>query len=186
MRLGEVKEQADADLVVASRRGDEVAFGELVRRHRSTITYAVSRLTRDPRDREEVVQEAFALAWFNLPTFEDRSQFGSWIYRIAVNAAFMRLRRLRRTERQDGAGTHYLRGEPRRPDDIVEGRDLVESVLGSLRGTQLEVFVRRRVLGLSTEEVSRELRLSSNAVKTRLHRADEHLRDLLGEVVARI
>src|SRR5262245_24104541 len=82
-------------LVQSAQQGDEDCFGELVRRH-SQIAFRVAyNVVRSHEDAEEIVQEAFLKAFLHIKDFEHRSQFSSWIIRIALNTALMKLRSAR-------------------------------------------------------------------------------------------
>src|SRR5205809_2616672 len=92
---------AEAALARA-RRGDGEAFRELVERHSREVFRLAFRMTGNEHDAEDVVQETFLKAYRKLPSFEERSQFGSWLYRIAANSAYDLLRaRVRHDDRID-------------------------------------------------------------------------------------
>src|SRR5512141_1746329 len=86
-------QQDEAGLIAALKAGDPQAFTELVERHSGTIYNLALRLTNNPQEAEEVMQETFISAFRALDRFEGRSQIGTWLYRIAYNAALMRLRK---------------------------------------------------------------------------------------------
>ena len=77
--------KADIDLVNEVRMGDRAAFAELVRRHQKPLYRMALRFTKDHGSAEDVVQETFIKAFNKLHTFEERSSFKSWIFRIAIN-----------------------------------------------------------------------------------------------------
>jgi len=83
---------SDQDLVERARSKDEAAFEELVGRYEDKLYRLAMRFVRNETDAQEILQDAFLSAWRNLPTFEGRAQFGSWMYRVTVNAALMLLR----------------------------------------------------------------------------------------------
>ena len=87
--IGEV---ADEVLVERARAKDEAAFEELVNRYENKLYRLAMRFVRNETDAQEILQDAFLSAWRNLPSFEGRAQFGSWMYRVTVNAALMLLR----------------------------------------------------------------------------------------------
>src|SRR5471030_3442807 len=85
-------------LVQAAKRGDDSAFEELVRRYDRNVFRIAQHITQNREDAEDVVQEAFLKAYGNLQKFQEQSKFYTWLVRIAVNEALMKLRR-RRPER---------------------------------------------------------------------------------------
>src|ERR1039457_1068493 len=88
---GLVGEVADEALVERARAKDEAAFEELVNRYENKLYRLAMRFVRNETDAQEILQDAFLSAWRNLPSFEGRAQFGSWMYRVTVNAALMLL-----------------------------------------------------------------------------------------------
>ena len=139
------------------------------------------------------MQEAFLLAFRALPQFEGRCCLSTWLHRIVVNAALMKLRSRRRHPEEwieeilpdcpsDGlsAATH---GSVDEPEDAklerAELRQLVRRCIGRLPERFRTVLVLRDIQELSTEEACRLLRLSPAAIKTRLHRARQALQKLL-------
>lgn len=88
------KGSADA-IVAAAKRGDTQAFEELVLRHRQRVLGVALRITNNREDAEDVAQESFHKAFVHLDAFQEKSQFSTWLTRIAMNEAFMLLRRRR-------------------------------------------------------------------------------------------
>src|SRR5262249_24726333 len=86
----------EANLLMCARASDAAAFGNLVMPHRDAILRLAHRILRNREDAEDAVQTAFLEALRHLDAFQGRSRFSSWLTRIAVNAAFMRLRASRR------------------------------------------------------------------------------------------
>lgn len=86
---------ADEALVAAAKSGDRIAFAELWGRHSNTAFKTAYRITRNPDDAEDVVQEAWMKAYVHLKTFDGRSKFSTWLIRIVINSALMTLRRKR-------------------------------------------------------------------------------------------
>ena len=85
----------DKGLVAATKRGDAQAFEELVLRHRQKVVVVAQRITNNREDAEDVAQESFHKAFLHLATFQEKSRFSTWLTRIAMNEAFMLLRRRR-------------------------------------------------------------------------------------------
>lgn len=89
------KKDSDGTLVAAARGGDRQAFGELVLRHQQRVLAVAQRITKSQEDAEDVAQESFHEAFLHLDSFQEKSQFYTWLTRIAMNEAFMLLRRKR-------------------------------------------------------------------------------------------
>src|SRR3977135_35881 len=170
-------------LVRAAKQGDDKAFEELVRRYDRNVFRIAQHITQNREDAEDVVQDAFLKAYGNLAQFQEQSKFYTWLVRIAVNEALMKLRR-RKPER-----TVSLDEEIKTEDDSVprevedwsphparmttqaELRDILTRTIQGLPPGFRTVFVLRDVEGLSTEETAQALELSIPAVKSRLLRA---------------
>ena len=88
-------EETDAALVTRAREGDPEAFGGLVERHSARLFQLAFRMTGNEHDAEDVVQESFLRAYRQIDRFESRAVFATWLHRIAVNAALMKLRKRR-------------------------------------------------------------------------------------------
>ena len=189
--VGPVSEELT--LVQAAKRGDDSAFEELVRRYDRNVFRIAQHITQNREDAEDVVQDAFIKAYTNLKQFQGQSKFYTWLVRIAVNEALMKLRR-RRPER-----TVSLDEEIKTEDDSVprevadwspnpeqqykqaELREILDKTINGLPASFRTVFVLRDVEGLSTEETAEALELSVPAVKSRLLRARLQLRERLNK-----
>ncbi len=195
-------ELSDEALVARARQRDTAAFEELLGRHEDKVYRLVSRIMKNDADAQEVLQESFLSAWRNLDKFQGQSQFSSWLYRVAANAALMALRTRRRRPsipiEELAAGTldrAVLDGGTavgpspgsrsdwsKRPDDQFQSAELrshIQTAVDALPETQRAVFLVRDVDGLSTEDTAALLGLSLPTVKTRLHRARIALREAI-------
>jgi RNA polymerase sigma-70 factor (ECF subfamily) len=181
----------DADLVSRTRAGDHGALQELLGRHAEPLFRLAWRFVRNEQDAQEILQNVLVTTWRKLPGFEDRSQIGTWLYRVTVNASLMLLReRSRRWKCVNvgcNAGTagaanvaHEMDPTPRsRPDEQLESRELGRALahaIDRLPAGLRPVFDLRELQGWSTRKTGRWLGLSDSAVKTRLHRARIALR----------
>src|SRR5665811_1789029 len=112
--VGPVSEELS--LVQAAKRGDDSAFEELVRRYDRNVFRIAQHITQNREDAEDVVQEAFLKAYRNLAQFQEQSKFYTWLVRIAVNEALMKLRRRKpeRTVSLDELSLIHI-SEPTRP-----------------------------------------------------------------------
>jgi RNA polymerase sigma-70 factor (ECF subfamily) len=163
----------------------------MVERYSGIVYNIAVRLTNDPLEAEEVMQETFINAYRSLDRFEGRSQLGTWLYRIAYNAALMHLRKRRPLttsideplvdEDGDTAPRQLVDWGPL-PDQIVlsgELRQVLDQAIARLPEGLRVVFVMRDVEGLSTAETAEVLELTETNVKVRLHRARLALRERL-------
>src|ERR1700746_3442951 len=101
---------SDSALVLAQNSGNTRAFEELVLRHKQRVLAVAQRITNNREDAEDVAQESFHKAFLHLDAFQEKSRFSTWLTRIAMNEAFMLLRRRR----------GFLEVLPESPDDGVE------------------------------------------------------------------
>jgi RNA polymerase sigma-70 factor (ECF subfamily) len=154
--------------------------------------YAIAiRMVNSREEAEEVLQETFISACKNITKFEGRSALGTWLHRIATNAALMRLRKRKLQEvsldapieTKDGADVYReIQDWAFAPDDHAmnsEVRTTLEKAISELPETLRTVFVLREIEGYSTEETARMLDISISAAKVRLHRARLRLRQTL-------
>ncbi len=174
-------ETSDPELVRRARNGDHSAFEALVRRYSERAHRAAYRVVRDPHQSEEIVQEALIKAYRGLRTFESRSSFYTWLYRIVVNLALDRRRRERRApslEWDDGVAkevdpraTTPVSEDPELASRRREVRELVAQGVQELPDGQREVLLLREVEGLSYEEIATTMGISKGTVMSRLHYA---------------
>ena len=188
---------ADLELLASLRRGEAGALKALAERHGPTIYRLAFGITRNRADAEEVLQDVLLTLVNRCASFEGRSALGSWIYRIATNAALNK-RRGKRSEletsledllptfQSDGhrAGdrTYLLADWSQNPEEELlagERRRVLERALDSLPDHYRVVLVLRDVEGLSNDEVSTLLGEPVSSVKSRLHRARMVLREQL-------
>ena len=178
-------------LVHAAKGGDVQAFEELVRRYDRNVFRIAQHITHNREDAEDVVQDAFLKAYENLHQFQGQSKFYTWLVRIAVNEALMKLRRAKpgrvvsldedvKTE-EDSLPREVADWSPNPEQQYnqAELREILTKTIQGLPTTFRTVFVLRDVEGLSTEETAEALDLSIPAVKSRLLRARLQLRERL-------
>ena len=179
----------DAAAVALARGGDSEAFRSLVERHSRLVFRVAYRMTGNEADAEDVVQETFLKAYRQLGRFESRANFGTWVYRIAMNCAidYMRAKPKRESAEEDdfleraaGGG-----GEPGADDLVLAGEigAKVQSALGLLSEMERAAFVMRHYQGFSIEEIGRSLGLKTNATKHSIFRAVKKMRVALGPLV---
>jgi RNA polymerase sigma-70 factor, ECF subfamily len=184
----------EENLLACARAGDAAAFGSLVMPHRGAILRLTHRILRNREDAEDAVQTAFLDAFRHLDAFQGRSRFSSWLSRIAMNAAFMRLRASRRktetsldemVERENAARLQVVeaRPNPEQECSAKELRVLLGKAFDRLGPRYAEVLHMYHVQELSAKEAARLLGVPVGTVKARLHRArsrlSRHVRSIL-------
>jgi RNA polymerase sigma-70 factor, ECF subfamily len=188
----------EVPLLEALRRGDADAYEQLVRTHTGRLLAVARRLLRNDEDARDAVQEGFLLAFRGLPAFGERCRLSTWLHRIVVNVALMRIRsRERKPEAQiddllpefqpDGHHVQQFdewRLPPQQRLLREEARAQVRAAVDRLPESYRTVLMLRDIEELDTAEVSQMLSISPNAVKIRLHRARQALRTLLDPVLA--
>jgi RNA polymerase sigma-70 factor, ECF subfamily len=187
----------DVALVERARGGDVHAFETLVKQYDRQVFRIAQHITQNREDAQDVVQDAFLKAYEKLDQFQGNSKFYTWLVRIAVNEALMRLRK-RRTGRMVSIDEDVETDEGSMPRDLADWSPDPEALYGqSEMGDILRrtiqglppgfrvVFVLRDVEGLSTEETAETLGLSIPAVKSRLLRARLQLRERLSRYFKR-
>jgi RNA polymerase sigma-70 factor (ECF subfamily) len=183
--------ERDAELLWRVRQGDKSACEECIRVHSPGVYRLALRLMRDPSEAEDVMQDAFLSAFKGIESFDGRSTLRTWLYRIAYNAAMMRLRKrqpefVSLDDAPDLPGGwqpprvfHDWSSAPDQELETAEVRDALERAVQELPPTLRAAFVMRELEELSTAETAAALGLSEDAVKTRLHRARLWLRERL-------
>jgi len=178
-------------LLAQAREGNTRAFAELVRRYEGKIFRLAQHITQNREDAEDVLQETFMKAYEHLDQFKGDSKFYTWIVRIAVNQALMKLRR-RKTDKSVSLDEQIDTGEdtivreiaawdedPEQQFSREELGGILDEAIQSLDPPYRSVFVLRDIDELSTEETAEALGLSVPAVKSRLLRARLQLREKL-------
>ncbi len=185
---------SDADeraFVEALQSGDDAAYEKLVREHSGRMLAVARRFLREEDDARDAVQEAFVSAFRAIGNFEGGARISTWLHRIVVNAALMKLRTRRRKPEEsidellphwkDDGHPEATPGpwSPERLLDRDQLRSLVAGGIDRLPDSYREVILLRDIEELDTAEAAEMLGISTNAVKTRLHRARQALRETL-------
>jgi RNA polymerase sigma-70 factor (ECF subfamily) len=193
MTLEAIPAAGEQNLLARLRAGEESAYEELVRSYGGRMLAVARRFLPVEEDARDAVQDAFLSAFRSIDRFEGHAQLSTWLHRIVVNASLMKLRTRRRKPEQsieellpgyldDG---HFERpASPWRSEDLdpaeqEELRELVMRSIHSLPEGHRNVLLLRDIEDLDTAEVAELLQISPGAVKTRLHRARQALRELL-------
>jgi RNA polymerase sigma-70 factor (ECF subfamily) len=185
---------ADAELLARLRAGEESAFETLVRAYGGRMLAVARRFFQDEADARDAVQDGFLAAFRAIKSFEGGSRLSTWLHRIVVNAALMKLRsRRRRPEEpieellprfdEEGHFAGEVRGwEPAACEALVERREtraMVRRCIDRLPESYRTVLLLRDIEERDTDETAALLGISRQAVKTRLHRARQALRALV-------
>jgi len=174
-----VDQKTDEQLVAEFNSGNIMAYEELIQRYAGKAYSLAQRLTRNPEDAEEVLQDVFVTVYRKLSKFEGKSTFSSWLYRVTVNASFMKLRRRKHDNNisVEEVLPQILNGALARQsnscteaDKVTEQHQLseaLEEAIGRLPDEYRPVFILRDVDGLSSREVGKILNISVPAVTSR-------------------
>jgi RNA polymerase sigma-70 factor (ECF subfamily) len=175
----------DEEIVEQVRAGDGQLFEHLMRRHNARVYRAARAILHDDAEAEDVMQDAYLRAYEHLADFEGRSKFSTWVTRIAVNEALLRLRRSKRFDPldthtdQESSMSDPSATSPEQNASDVEMRAVLEKAVGQLPDEFRAVFVLRAVEGMSGAETAECLGIGEDTVKTRLHRARGRLQEML-------
>jgi RNA polymerase sigma-70 factor, ECF subfamily len=189
----------DRQLLMALRGRDEQAFELLVRVYGGRMLAVARRFVRNDEDAQDVVQSAYLNAFRSVGQFEGQCQVSTWLHRIVVNTALMKLRSRRRKPetsidellpsfQDDGHHVEQFSDWGAPADELMERaetRAIVRSCIDRLPQNYREVLMLRDIEELSTEESARMLSMTPTAVKVRLHRARQALSTLLRYEFAR-
>jgi len=181
----------EADLVAKAKAGDADAFTDLINQYERRVFRMAKQITQNDEDAEDVLQETFLKAYSHLDGFQGNSKFYTWLVRIAVNEALMKLRK-RRSDKTVPLDEPIDTGEdvvarevavwednPEQRYSREEMADILNEAVQSLKPAYRTVFVLRDIEEMSIEETAEALGLSISAVKSRLLRARLQLREKL-------
>ncbi len=179
--------KSDLELILEFQKGDQRSFEELISRYSTKVHSLASRLTRNTEDAEEVLQDVFVTVHRKIGGFEGKSSFSSWLYRVTVNAAFMKLRKRKQDQtvplEELVQQAHVVPALKSPESSFVDSQSIrnemleaLEAAIRKLPDDYRPVFILRDVDGLTSREVSKILDLTVPAVKSRLHRSRLMLR----------
>jgi RNA polymerase sigma-70 factor, ECF subfamily len=185
-------ELPEHELVEGLRRRERAAAEALVTAYGDRVYRLALRITGNPSDAEEVVQDAFWAATRKIDTFRGDAAFGSWLYRITANAAYQKLRRPRSQQNEVPWESVHLSLDGRGPQQVpltdgsdvalqAEQRRILEAAIGELPANHRATFLLHDMEGLSNPEIAETLHLKVATVKSRVHRARLFLRSRLTE-----
>lgn len=178
---------SDRELLEAILAGDKDAYRPLVDRHTPALFRVAYRITGNRADAEEVVQESFIRAYQQLPRFELRSDFGTWIYRITVNCA-LNLVQKQKTSQTRGTSLTSERGEWEIADRAASPERLAfsgqiaghrESAMQTLTDVERTAFILRHLEERSMDEIADTLGMTINTAKQAVFRSVQKMRRAL-------
>ena len=183
----------EAELVGRLRAGDDDAYATLVKQQAGRMLAVARRMLGSEEDAQDVVQEAFLSTFKAIDRFEGTSRLSTWLHRIVVNAALMKIRSSKRrpetpieellpTFLEDGHLAVMPAEWKKTAQDVLESKEtraMVRGLIDELPELYRNVLLLRDIEGLDTKETADLLEVSPNAVKIRLHRARLALRTLL-------
>lgn len=174
---------SDEQIVEEVVAGQTALFEVLMRRHNERLYRAARAIVKDESEAEDIMQQAYVNAYSHLRQFDGRSQFSTWLTRIAIHEALARARRRSRYTQMDeqtpGLPLATSMTSTQDPERLAFSRELsvlMESAIDRLPDGAREVFILRQVEGMNTDEVATALGVSEAVVKTRLSRARAALR----------
>jgi len=187
-----LEEQSEEQLIDRGLKGDARSLDALFARNTRALYQTAFRVLGNPEDAEEALQEGLMSAYRNLPRFERRSQFSTWLTRIVINAALMRRRSKRSrpavsldevvTEGELPLADRFADDGPN-PEQLYAGTELGDRMnkkLAEISPLLRTAFWLREIEGLTAEEAARVLGVSRNTLKARLWRARQELAARLG------
>lgn len=181
---------ADDELVLRAQENDEAAFSELMRRTSPSSFRLAMSILRDRQEAEDEIQNSYWSAWRHMHQFQRASKFSTWMSRIVTNQCLMRLRQLHRagfvyldeTDSAEGTRITELTDGSATPEERAGGTELSLVLRGEIRRlppSLRHVLILRDLEELSSDEVAKRLSITVSAVKSRLLRARQELRNRL-------
>jgi RNA polymerase sigma-70 factor (ECF subfamily) len=181
--VGDLQAWSEEQLIAAAKTGRQAPFGELCERHMKQVFYVTRRITRNREDAEDATQECFLSAFAHLKDFDGRSQFATWLTRIAINAALMKLRKNRgarevpidepnpSSETVAQRESRYDAPDPEESYSLRERERIVKSAISGLRPRVRNVVELIHLQEHSIRETAQILGISIAAVKGRMFHA---------------
>lgn len=187
----------DRALVDRCKKGDELAFEELVRKYQQTVFNLIYHSVGNRLDVEDIAQKVFSKIYFSLPRFDNKRPFFPWLYRIAVNQCYDELRRLRRRKVMTFTDLNLLETDaieklinqnetaPIQPEDRQELYALLHKMLDQLPAQQKAAIVLRDLESIPYDKMAEIMQCTEQAARLKVFRARTRLRDLMQKALRR-
>jgi RNA polymerase sigma-70 factor (ECF subfamily) len=181
--ISDLRAWSEEHLIAAAKTGRRAPFGELCERHMKQVSCVTRRIIRNREDAEDAAQECFLNAFVHLKDFDGRSQFATWLTRIAINSALMKLRKNRRArevpiDEPNPSSEPVAQREfphdapdPEESCSLRERKRIVVSAISGLRPRARDVVELIHLQEHSITETAQILGISTAAVKTRMFHA---------------
>ena len=173
---------ADLELVEATRKGDQAAFGQLVRRHEGIVAATVIGMLGHSPEADDIGQETFVRFYRAINSFRGDAKLSTYLTRIAINLSLNELKRRKRRlsifSRPEPEIVEQMPAQPQGDLDY-EDKATIRKAIGKLKPEHRAVVVLRLVDGYSTRETADILKVPLGTILSRLARAQEKLRDIL-------
>jgi RNA polymerase sigma-70 factor, ECF subfamily len=181
--------------LIAAKRGDSAAFEVLCKQYASTVFHIARRMMRSKEDAEDVMQESFQSAFIHLKSFKGGSRFSTWLSRIAINAALMKLRKKNRlldvsldesAETNEPSARMEVEDQGPNPEQLYaqqEQQRILSEAMNQLTPGMRKAIELRELDERSTEETARIMGISVSAVKARVFHGRKKLRERLNHFV---
>jgi RNA polymerase sigma-70 factor, ECF subfamily len=186
--VSDLRAWSEMQLIAAAKGGERSPFGELCERHMKQVSYVTRRIIPNREDAEDAVQDCFLSAFVHLKDFDARSRFATWLTRIAINAALMKLRKNRRAREVpidepnpsfEPIAQREFRDDAPDPEESCSARErrrILKSAISGLRPRARRVVELHQLQEHSLRETAQILGISTTAVKARMFHARVALR----------
>jgi RNA polymerase sigma-70 factor (ECF subfamily) len=181
--VSDLRTWSEKQLIADAKSGRRAPFGELCERHMKQVSYVIRRITQNREDAEDAAQECFLSAFVHLKDFDGRSQFATWLTRIAINAGLMKLRKNRGVREipidepnpsfEPVAQREFWDDapDPEESCSLRERRRILKSAISGLRPRARRVVELHQLQEHSIRETAQILGISTGAVKARMFHA---------------
>jgi RNA polymerase sigma-70 factor, ECF subfamily len=188
--------RGESAFLAAAKRGDPAAFEILCKQSANTVFHVARRMMRNNEDAEDVVQESFQQAFIHLKSFNGDSRFSTWLSRIAINAALMKLRKKHRlwdvsldesVESEQPASRFDVEDQGPNPEQLCaqeERQRILSKAMNHLTPGMRKAIELRELDERSTQETARIMGISVGAVKARVFHGRKRLRERLNHFLA--
>ena len=191
------KKSVEAQILDLLRNRNPEGLNKLISKYHEKLFSVANQILKNPSDAEDILQDVYMTALNKIDQFQERSTLSTWLYRITVNAALMKIRAQRSKKDtvslesvaailSEKGNTRHTDEQLASPDNMLMNKELLSQIVDSvetLPEIYQNVFFLRDVQGLSIKETSKLLKATPAAVKSRLHRSRLFLRENLNQYV---